>query len=282
MDSHQHHPHGIGFGTGRVCTAHYGLVDFPGSDRIIVRKSAVLQAAAVSQHQSVERLSRRSTEASMSLDLATRLIDFIGAFLLITMIVILAAGQLYRAIYAVAAQSVFISFAGAVLGSATHNVDLWIIAVVTLAVKAVALPWLLLWVIRRMKIRREIQPLIPVTVTLAIAAAIVLLAFYLSSSLGPVKQAITGNALPIGISLMLMGILVMMSRRKALTQMVGLFASENGIFFTAMAVSQGMPLIIEIGVTLDVILGALVMGVMVIRVRSSINSDIADMERLRG
>ena len=52
----------------------------------------------------------------------------------------------------------------------------------------------------------------------------------------------------------------MASRRKALIQMVGLFASENGIFFTAMAVSQGMPLIIEIGVILDVILGALVMG----------------------
>ena len=56
----------------------------------------------------------------------------------------------------------------------------------------------------------------------------------------------------------------MASRRKALAQMVGLFASENGIFFTAMAVSQGMPLIIEIGVILDVVLGALVMGILVL------------------
>jgi hydrogenase-4 component E len=74
----------------------------------------------------------------------------------------------------------------------------------------------------------------------------------------------------------------MMSRRTAMTQMVGLFASENGIFFTAMAVSQGMPLIIEIGVILDVILGALVMGVLVLRVRSSVDADIADLDRLRG
>jgi len=97
-----------------------------------------------------------------------------------------------------------------------------------------------------------------------------------------VRQAITGNALPVGIALTLMGVLVMMSRREALTQMVGLFASENGIFFTAMAVSQGMPLIIEIGVVLDVILGALVMGVMVLRVRSSVDADIAELDRLRG
>ena len=84
------------------------------------------------------------------------------------------------------------------------------------------------------------------------------------------------------MALILLGVLVMASRRKALVQMVGLFASENGIFFTAMAVSQGMPLIIEIGVILDVVLGALVMGILVLRVRSSVDTDIADLESLKG
>jgi len=218
----------------------------------------------------------------MTADLATRLIDDLGALLLFTMVLILAAGQLYRAIYAVAAQSVLLAAAGAVLAAATGNPDLWVIAGVTLAVKAIALPWLLLWVVRRIGVRREIEPVISITVTLAIAGTIVVLAFYLSASLGAVRQAITGNALPVGVALTLMGVLVMMSRKKALTQMVGLFASENGIFFTAMAVSKGMPLIIEIGVILDVILGALVMGVVVLRVRSSVDTDVADLDRLRG
>jgi hydrogenase-4 component E len=74
----------------------------------------------------------------------------------------------------------------------------------------------------------------------------------------------------------------MATRKTALTQMVGLFASENGIFFTAMAVTQGMPLIIEIGVILDVILAALVMTILVLRVRSTVDADIADLDRLRG
>jgi hydrogenase-4 membrane subunit HyfE len=218
----------------------------------------------------------------VSPELAARLIDILGALLLFTMILILAAGQLYRAIYTVAAQSVLIALAGAVLGAATGNVDLWVVAGITLAVKAIALPLLLLRVVKRVGVRREIEEVIPIPATFAIAAGIVVLAFHLSSSLGSVRQAITGNALPVGIALTLIGILVMMSRRKALTQMVGLFASENGIFFTAMAVSQGMPLIIEIGVVLDVILGALVMGVLVLRVRSSVDADIAGLERLRG
>ena len=218
----------------------------------------------------------------MSNELATNLIDDLGALLLLSMLLILASGQLFRAIYAVSAQSVFLGIAGAVLAIATGNADLWIIAGITIIVKAILLPWLLFRVVQRVQIRRQIEPVIPISVTLALAAGIVVLAFHLNASLGPVRQAITGNALPVGIALTLLGVLVMASRKTALTQMVGLFASENGIFFTAMAVSQGMPLIIEIGVILDVVLGALVMGIMVLRVRSSIDTDIADLESLKG
>jgi hydrogenase-4 membrane subunit HyfE len=218
----------------------------------------------------------------MSVELATRLIDVLGALLLFAMLLILASGQLFRAIYAVAMQSVFLGIAGAVLGAATGNADLWIIAGITIVVKAVLLPWLLIWVVRRLQIPREIESVIPINATLALAAGIVVLAFRLGASLGPVRQAITGNALPVGIALILLGVLVMASRKKALVQMVGLFALENGIFFTAMAVSQGMPLIIEIGIILDVVLGALVMGILLLRVRSSVDTDIADLENLRG
>jgi len=209
-------------------------------------------------------------------------IDDIGALLLFTMILIVAAGQIYHAIYAVAAQSLLIAVAGAVLATSTGNRDLWVIAGITLAVKAIVLPWLLHWVVQRMDVRREVEPVIPIAATLVLAVVIVVASFQLSASLGSVRQAITGNGLPVGIALTLTGVLVMATRKTALTQMVGLFAAENGIFFTAMAVTQGMPLIIEIGVILDVILAALVMTIMVLRVRSTIDADIADLDRLRG
>jgi len=213
---------------------------------------------------------------------ASAAIDSLGALLLFTMILIVAAGQIHRAIYAVAAQSLLIAIAGAVLATSTGNRDLWVIAGITLAIKAIALPWVLHSVVQRMNVRREVEPVIPIAATLVLAVVIVVASFQLSASLGTVRQAITGNALPVGIALTLTGVLVMATRKKALTQMVGLFASENGIFFTAMAVTQGMPLIIEIGVILDVILAALVMTIMVLRVRSTVDADIADLDRLRG
>ena len=210
------------------------------------------------------------------------IIDDLGALLLFTMILILAAGQIYRAIYAVAAQSLLIAIAAAVLATATGNRDLWVIAGITLTIKTIVLPWVLHRVVRRMNVRREVEPVIPVAATLALAVMVVVMSFHLGATLGPVSQAITGNALPVGIALTLLGVLVMATGKTALNQMVGLFASENGIFFTAMAVTQGMPLIIEIGVILDVILAVLVMAIMVLRVRSTVDADIADLDRLRG
>ena len=218
----------------------------------------------------------------MSPDIVHAIIDDLGALLLFTMILIVAAGQIYQAVYAVAAQSFLIAVAGGVLALSTGNRDLWVIAGITLGVKAIALPWMLHLVVQRMNVRREVEPVIPIGATLALAVVIVVVSFELSASLGPVRQAITGNALPVGISLTLTGVLVMATRKTALTQMIGLFASENGIFFTAMAVTQGMPLIIEIGVILDVILAALVMTILVLRVRSTVDADIADLDRLRG
>lgn len=218
----------------------------------------------------------------MSAETVHTIIDDLGALLLFTMILIIAAAQIYRAIYAVAAQSLFIAIAGAVLATATGNVDLWVIAGITLSVKAMVLPWVLHRVVQRMNVRREVEPVIPMGGTLALAVVIVVVSFQLSASLGSVRQAITGNALPVGIALTLTGVLAMATQRTALTQMVGLFASENGIFFTAMSVTQGMPLIIEIGVILDVILAALVMAIMVLRVRSTVDADIAELDRLRG
>jgi hydrogenase-4 membrane subunit HyfE len=218
----------------------------------------------------------------VSAETVQTVIDNLGALLLFTMILIVAAGQIYRAIYAVAAQSFLIAVAGGVLATATGNPDLWVIAGITLTVKAIVLPWVLHGVVRRMNVRREIEPVIPEAATLALAVVVIVMSFHLSASLGPVRQAITGNALPVGIALTLTGVLVMATRKTALTQMVGLFASENGIFFTAMAVTQGMPLIIEIGVILDVILAVLVMAIMVLRVRSTVDADIADLDELKG
>src|SRR5450759_3209492 len=234
--------------------------DLPRARRVVLRQASAFSGAAVPRHRLRVRPHGARAENPVSAETVRTIIDDLGALLLFTMILILAAGQIYRAIYAVAAQSFLIAIAAAVLATATGNTDLWVIAGITLTVKTIVLPWVLHRVVRRMSVRREVVPVIPVAATLALAVMVVVMSFHLGATLGPVNQAITGNALPVGIALTLLGVLVMATGKTALNQMVGLFASENGIFFTAMAVTQGMPLIIEIGVILDVILAVLVMA----------------------
>ena len=90
----------------------------------------------------------------MSAETVHTIIDDLGALLLFTMILIVAATQIYRAIYAVAAQSLLIAVAGAVLAASTGNADLWVISGITLAVKGVVLPWVLHRVVQRRDERR--------------------------------------------------------------------------------------------------------------------------------
>ena len=118
----------------------------------------------------------------MNAETVHTIIDDLGALLLFTMILIVAASQISRAIYAVAAQSLLIAIAGGVLATATGNVDLWVIAGVTLGVKAIVLPWVLLWVVRRMNVRREVEPVIPIAATLALALMVVVMSFHLRAS----------------------------------------------------------------------------------------------------
>jgi hydrogenase-4 component E len=203
--------------------------------------------------------------------------------MLVTAVVILVAKRLDHAIYTGAVQSILLALAGGILADATGVRHLWVIAGITFVLKGVVLPRLLTFIIRRLKVPQEIEPILWVPAPLAIATVVVLLAFYVTEPLSGLKQAVTGDALPYGISLTLLGVLVMIARKKAITQMVGLYTCENGIFFTGMAVSHGMPLFVEIGVVLDVALGMLVMAILLFRVSSTIDAvDIDDLHHLRG
>jgi len=214
---------------------------------------------------------------------ATRAVNLLGALMLVSAFFILAAKRLDHAIYASAAQSLLLALAGAILADATGVRHLWVIAAITFVLKGLILPRILMFIVERLRVDPAIEPTPLVRAPLFLATGMVLLSFHVTEPLSRLKQAVTGDALPYGISLTLVGIFIMIARKKAITQMVGLYTSENGIFFTGMAVSHGMPLFVEIGVVLDVALGMLVMAILLFRVRSTMDVvDIDDLHHLRG
>lgn len=139
----------------------------------------------------------------------------------------------------------------------------WIVAGGTIALKAVAIPYFLNRAMARTNARRELEPLVSYGVSLFLAALGVLLAFALAARL-PMEARRAGLLLAVAaFATMLTGLLLLVSRTKALTEVVGYLVLENGIFLFGLTLLNRMPLLVEMGILLDVFVGVFVMGIVV-------------------
>jgi hydrogenase-4 component E len=95
--------------------------------------------------------------------------------------------------------------------------------------------------------------------------------------------ALGRNTLPVAIALFLIGFFMMINRRKALTQVLALLTLENGLFLAAISLTYGMPLIVEVGIFFDVLVAAMILAILVYRIRETFDSmDVSRLSRLRG
>jgi hydrogenase-4 component E len=101
----------------------------------------------------------------------------------------------------------------------------------------------------------------------------------------PISQlshAITRGTLGIALACVLLSFMMMITRRKAVPQIIGFLAMENGLFFAATSATYGMPLVVELGVALDVLVGTLIFGVFIFHLREAFDSlDIHHLEKLK-
>lgn len=132
-----------------------------------------------------------------------------------------------------------------------------------IVLKGIVIPRILLHAIREVKIRREMAPLVGFTPSLLLGAALIGVAFVLADRL-PVPAGIrSGLLVPVSLATVMMGMLMMVSRVKAVSQVIGYLVFENGIYLFGLAISYEMPWLIEMGVLLDVFVAAFVMGIVI-------------------
>lgn len=141
-----------------------------------------------------------------------------------------------------------------------------------IAVKALLIPRVLLRAIRDVKIRREVEPLIGFMPSLLIGAWLIGVAFFLSERL-PIPSHMRSHLIvPVALATVMMGMLIMVSRVKALTQVLGYLVFENGIYLFGLAISYEMPWLIEMGVLLDAFAAVLIMGIVIGRIGREFDS----------
>jgi len=183
---------------------------------------------------------------------------------------ILGTSRLSSCIRGLAAQGVLLGLLPVLIAPqvSVHAVSL---AVGTVIVKAVVLPWFLAWAIREAAVRREIEPIVGFIASQLLGAFALALAFAIASRL-PLPALHQPLLVPVSLATLMIGFIVLTTRRKALVQVVGYLILENGIYLFGLTQTESVPFLIELGVLLDVFVGVFIMGIVVFHINREFDS----------
>jgi hydrogenase-4 component E len=190
--------------------------------------------------------------------------DFLLLLVAALSLAIVATSRLASCVRASALQGVALSLLPLALwGGALdrHLVPVVLMSLGALAVKAVVIPILLSRAIREANVRREVEPFISLHFSVLVAAALVGFSFWLATVLILPRPAPSTLLVPVAFATLLVGFLVLVSRRQAVTQVVGYLMLENGVFIFGQTLVEEIPFAVELGILLDLLVGVFVMGI---------------------
>jgi hydrogenase-4 component E len=186
---------------------------------------------------------------------------------------LLASSRLKAVISAAAMQGALLSLLSLLLAMGKAELGhVLALSIGALAVKGVVIPWLLTWAIREAAIRREVEPLVGFVPSLILGAVGVALAFAFSNGMPLPTEEKHAFLVPTALSTVWAGLLLVVSRRKAVTQVIGFLVLENGVFVFGLLLSDFMPTMVEAGVLLDLFAAVFVMGIVMFHINREFSS----------
>jgi hydrogenase-4 component E len=209
-------------------------------------------------------------------------IDILAAMILVTAFLIVSSRSLTFYVRLFSLQSFFLALVAVLVAVGYGEMHILIAAILTVVVKVIAIPIVLTKITDAIKARNEVDFTINITVSLLICGGLVIMA---DSVAQPILSAQNGSTLgvsrvlPASIAMIMIGLFIMISRKKAITQLIGLLTMENGLFLSGLAITYGMPMIVEVGIFFDILMAALILGVFMFRINRTFES--ISMDTLR-
>ncbi|MCZ7382763.1 MAG: hypothetical protein O8C64_14490 [Candidatus Methanoperedens sp.] len=208
--------------------------------------------------------------------LGSKIVQLIIALILVSTFLILGSTRLYSCVRAFGIQSFLLACVAGIVAYSTGKNDIYIVALLTLVIKAAVIPYIFIYIIREIKVKREIELYVNVSPSLIIGGVLVVISYYLIRSINILSE-LSSFALSASMSLVSIGLFIMISRKKAIMQMLGILIMENGLFLGAISLTYGMPLLVELGIFFDVLIGVLIMGILIFRINKTFESIDTDM-----
>ncbi|MDD3528521.1 MAG: formate hydrogenlyase [Gallionellaceae bacterium] len=218
----------------------------------------------------------------MALSYTLQVVNLLAALLLLIAFAMLSQRRIAGLVTLFAWQGGALAASTAIVAWSTGQHHLYYSAVLTVVLKVVAMPWYFFRLIKRLDVDREVEPMINIPTTMLIGIVLVIFAFNLALPISQMAGTVTRSTLGIAMASVLLAFLMMITRSKAIPQVIGFLAMENGLFFAATSASYGMPLVVEMGVALDVLVGVFVLGIFFFQIRETFDSlDLKHMEKLK-
>jgi hydrogenase-4 component E len=213
---------------------------------------------------------------------ATQIINFLAAILLLLSFAMLSQRRILSLIHLYTLQGLTLVSANLILGFVTADTHLYISAMLTLVLKVGLIPWILHRLVLRLNVKTDVESLLNIPATLLVGIVLVIVSFNVASPISQLASSVARGTLGIALACVLLSFMMMITRAKAIPQVTGFLSMENGLFFAATAATNGMPMIVELGIGLDVLVGILILGVFMFQIREQFDSlDIHHLEKLK-
>jgi hydrogenase-4 component E len=212
------------------------------------------------------------------------LVILLASGMLVTAYLMVGQKALFTSIRLYSLQSILLGGVAIVMGVAFGRTHLFASAALTIVLKGVVIPIVLMRVIDRVGIHREIEPILNVPSSLLICLGLTVVGYRVSTGLTEDAQGAAHHVIGVSLSMLLMGLFLMVTRRKAVTQILALLTVENAVFLVALgAAGRGMPLVVELGISFDVLVAVVVLGILVRRIVDRFESmDVSRLSKLKG
>ena len=214
--------------------------------------------------------------------LISQLINLFASAMLILAFAMLSQRRILTLIHLFTLQGLAVVGATTVVAYMTHQHHLYYSAALTLILKVFLIPFLLHRLINRLNVKWDVETLINIPATMLIGIVLVIFAFNLTQPIAKLSTSVAGGTLGIALACVLLSFMMMITRAKAVPQVIGFLAMENALFFAATSATYGMPMVVELGIALDVLVGMVILGVFFFQIREQFDSlDIRHMEKLK-
>jgi hydrogenase-4 component E len=200
----------------------------------------------------------------------------------LTLLLLAATKRLSTCISLFIVQSAVIAAQVFAIAHLHRSLEAYLVGFMVVVLKVIAIPWVLFYLVRKLRTTPDVKASLSPASSVFVAAALILVSFSAVQSYAR-ELNVARDPLAAAVAIMLMGCFVMITRNKALAQILGLLILENGIFMAALVTTFGMPLVIEIGVAFDILMGVFLMGLFTFRIRDTFaDLDVSKLRRLRG